>query len=277
MKKKDIESVEKEILTESNLLQKLYSEVKKLQWNRRTQEVSIHTKVERIFEKHGVKIKAYHGGTLTGGAILTLLEKHQIVMDEISDVCREYLNQNDTSFETMSVEALEIMLDDHRSLFKAQDAVYVHLRLLDPTVEEMQETRERIAIMKILWLKMGLSETPKAHLIFSHAADDQERFGGLGDKIEDPLEKRHQEQLRIDVILNKMTGGYIKQREVQFKYEWRNTNPLVKERIEFVQSLTDRKRKLEQMSLGNERREMQTNKRHKLQSSYINDIKLTQM
>jgi hypothetical protein len=104
-------------------------------------------------------------------------------------------------------------------------------------VEEMLETRERIRLMKILWLRMGLPETPKAHLIFAHAADDQERYGGLGDKIEDPLEKRHQEQLRIDSILNKMTGGFKKQKEVQLKYEWRNTSPLVKERVEYVTSL----------------------------------------
>ena len=275
--KENIISIEKEIASETKLLQKVHSEVKVMQWNRRTKEVSIHTKVERIFEKHGVKIQAYHGGTLTGGAILMLLKKHQVIMDDVSKVCHEYLLSTDTSSQTMTVEALEVMLDEHRTLFQAQDAVYAHLRLIDPTVDEMQETRERIAIMKILWLKMNLSETPKAHLIFSHAADDQERFGGLGDKIEDPLEKRHQEQLRVNAILNKMTGGYKKQRQLQFKYEWRNSNPLVKDRIEVVQSLTNRKRKLDQVSLGVERQNVQTNERHKLRVSNINDIKLTQM
>ena len=53
----------------------------------------------------------------------------------------------------------------------------------------MLETRRRISIMKTQWLAMGLSITPKAHLIFEHVADDQMRFGGIGDKIEDPLKK----------------------------------------------------------------------------------------
>ena len=276
-KKRDILSLSKEIIAETKLLEKAESDLKTIQWNQRTKEVSIHTKVERIFEKHGVTIQAYHGGTLTGGAILMLLKKHQVIMDDVSKVCHEYLLSTDTSSQTMTVEALEVMLDEHRTLFQAQDAVYAHLRLIDPTVEEMQETRERIAIMKILWLKMNLSETPKAHLIFSHAADDQERYGGLGDKIEDPLEKRHQEQLRVNAILNKMTGGYKKQRQLQFKYEWRNSNPLVKDRIEVVQSLTVRKRKLDQVSLGVERQNVLTNERHKLRVSNINDIKLTKM
>ena len=270
LKKKDILSLSKEITNESKLLHKVESEVKAIQWSRRTQEVSIHTKIERIFESHGVKIQAYHGGNLTGGAILMLLNKHQVIMDDISRVCREYISNVNTSEQTMTLESLDKMLDEHRILFQAQDAVYAHLRLINPSTEEMVETRERIQLMKILWLRMNLSETPKAHLIFSHAADDQERYGGLGDKIEDPLEKRHQEQLRVDSILNKMKGGFKKQRQTQFKYEWRNTNPLVKEQIEFVKSRTKRKRKLDQVSLATIER---TTERHRVRASNVNEIK----
>ena len=277
-KKSGIQSIDKEIIADSKVLEKVQSEIKKMQWNQQTQEVSIHTKVERVFEKHGVKIQAYHGGTLTGGAILMRLRKHQVIMDDISEICWGYVTRNDTtSVQPMTVVALEKKLDEHRSLFQAQDAVYAHLRLIDLTVEEMRKTRERIAIMKNLWLKMGLSETPKAHLIFAHSADDQERFGGLGDKIEDPLEKRHQEQLRFDAILNKMTGGFKKQKEVQFKYEWRNTNPMVKDRVEFVQSLINRKRKLDQVSLGVERQQVITTERQKLRENNMNEIMLTRM
>ena len=276
-KKNYIISLEKEIVAETKLLQKTDLEVKTIQWNQRTKEVSIHTKIERIFEKHGVKIQAYHGGNLTGGAILMLLKKHQVIMDEISIVCQDFITKNNMSMHLMTVKALDKMLDEHRTLFQAQDAVYAHLHLIDPTLEEMSETRERISIMKILWLKMDLLETPKAHLIFSHAADDQEHFGGLGDKTEDPLEKRHQEQLRVDSILNKMTGGFQKQRQTQFKYEWRNTNPLVKERIEYVQSLTARKRKLDDVSLGFERQKLRATERHNVQYRNINDMKQSQM
>ena len=52
--------------------------------------------------------------------------------------------------------------------------------------------------MKRLWLGMGLSKTPKAHLIFYHAAYKQDIFDGLVDKIEDPLERKHQDQIKID-------------------------------------------------------------------------------
>ena len=45
---------------------------------------------------------------------------------------------------------------------------------------------------------------PKAHLFSDHAADDQDKFEGLGDKIEDLLERRHQVQVKLNLILNKM-------------------------------------------------------------------------
>ena len=42
------------------------------------------------------------------------------------------------------------------------------------------DTRSRILTMKRLWLDMGLYKTPKARLIFNHAADEQDMFYGLG-------------------------------------------------------------------------------------------------
>ena len=185
-------------MSELKLLEIAVSNVKSIQWENRKKEVSIHTKIERILEKHGVTIQTFHGGSLTGGSILKLLQNHDKIMDDITQVCHGYIsNHQDTNsnIPMPSIEEFDKILSAHRALFKAQDAAYAHLRLIDPTTQEMAATRERIGIMKILWLAMGLSLTPKAHLIFDHAANDQLKYGGLGDKIEDPLEKRHQEQM----------------------------------------------------------------------------------
>ena len=108
--------------------------------------------------------------------------------------------------------------------------------------------------MRLLWGEMELPETPKAHLIFEHAANDQDRFDGLGDKIEDPLEKRHQEQMRVDHILSKMHGGFEARMKTQQKYEWRNNNPMVQEHILKVKEHTSRKRPGREVSLSDERK-----------------------
>ena len=61
--------------------------------------------------------------------------------------------------------------------------------------------------MKRLWLDMGLSKTPKANLIFDNTSDEQDMFDGLGDKIEYPLERRHQDEMKIYKIISQIQGG----------------------------------------------------------------------
>ena len=107
-----------------------------------------------------------------------------------------------------TIEEFDTVLNLHRDFFKSQDAVYAHLWLIKPTREEKMETRIRVLTKKRLWLEMGLSKTPKDHLVFYHAADEQDIFDGLDKKIEDPLERRHRDQVKIDKIISRMKGGF---------------------------------------------------------------------
>ena len=196
-------------------------------------------------------------------------------MDDITTLCIEAINTRNSTPHILKpppIDEFVKLLTLHRKLFKAQDAVYANLRLINPTTEEKKETRERISIMKVLWLEMELSITPKAHLIFDHAADDQELFNGLGDKIEDPLEKRHQIQVKLNVILNKMKGGFVRQMQTQLKYEWRNNNPLVQTQIERVRELTTRKRSHNDITIGRERFLNVKQERHQQRSANMLSI-----
>ena len=165
-------------------------------------------------------------------------------MNEIHIACNDAFQkrQNDNiPIRPPDLDTIRSKIEVHKKIFQAQDAVYSHLRILHPTTEEKAETRKRIRIMERLWHEMGLSETPKAHLIFKHAADDQDMFGGLGDKVEDPIETRHQEQMQIDSILSRMQGGFWKKMKTQQRYEWRNNNPRVLKQIRLVRENSKRK------------------------------------
>jgi hypothetical protein len=242
--KDQVNSIEYRLKIKSKQIQKLKSEIKELQWKRRNVGSTLYTTFEKILQNNGVTIQAYHGGTLTGGAIVILLQKHEKIMDEVEAACIEKLiaRENDNlPIRPPPVNLVRAKLQLHKELFQAQDAVYSHLRLIDPTPAEKRETRRRISIMEKLWHEMRLSETPKAHLIFKHAADDQDKFGGLGDKVEDPIEKRHQEQVRLDTILARMRGGFCARMKTQQRYEWRNNNPQVLKQIETVHAKSKRK------------------------------------
>ena len=162
----NITSVEQTISEDQKQLLKIQSnDVAVLQWERRKKEISIHTKIERVLEKHGITIQAYHGGTLTSVAsIISLLNKHKLVMDDtIAQICHDAIplrEQDNLPLRPLSIEEFDIILNKHRELFQAQDAVYAHLRLTNPSPIEMEETRERISIMKVLWHGMELSCTP---------------------------------------------------------------------------------------------------------------------
>ena len=55
---------------------------------------------EQILQNNGVTIQAYYGSTLTGGAIVILLQKHKRIMDELEAACIEKLNtrEHDISY-----------------------------------------------------------------------------------------------------------------------------------------------------------------------------------
>ena len=272
----DLDSLTKTIDDESKSISKLKSDIDSVQWERRKEEVSIHTQIERVFQKHKVTIQAYHGGSLTGGAILVLLNKHESIMGDITRICHQKINDrllDNSELHPPCIESFTLLLLQHGRLFCAQDGVYAHLRLIDPSIEEMRQTRERIEIMRIQWEEMGLSVTPKAHLIFEHAADDQERLGGLGDKIEDPLEKRHQEQMQYDAMLNRMPCGFETKRKTQLKYEWRNSNPLVIEQIKKVKELTSRNNCTLKSQAPIYKKDTVKQERHDARIRYMDDIK----
>ena len=78
---------------------------------------------------------------------------------------------------------------------------------------------------------MDFSETSKAHALFAHAADDQHIFDGIGDKVEDPIEKRHQTQAQFDHMLMRAAGGGKGILKCQATYEWMYSDPSVNKKV----------------------------------------------
>ena len=53
--------------------------------------------------------------------------------------------------------------------------------------------KEKTQAIEKLWREIGLSITPKTHILLNHIMDQVICFGGIGDnKVEDFVEKSHQ-------------------------------------------------------------------------------------
>ena len=79
----------------------LEAEVKQLLWEKINEEVSIHTKLERILKNYKVTIQAYNDGTLTTVAILNLLKNHYHIIDEIRELCVNAINNRNNYGHTL--------------------------------------------------------------------------------------------------------------------------------------------------------------------------------
>ena len=79
-----------------------------------------------------------------------------------------------------------------------------------------------------LWVEVyGVTYTPKVHSLLLHACDCQRRFGGLGDKTEHNIEKRHQEQKMMTHRLMRQGRDFKAKMTKQLEYEWRRRHPRV--------------------------------------------------
>ena len=211
----------------------LKKEISKIVKARSKKEHSIDNLADKILIDHGVGIDKYHGGTLVGPNIQKLFKNADAIFDALTELGIERIRlrrNNDTPLMPPTEEEFKEKLMLHRNLLKMQDSVYAGLRLISPTKRELAIVKSDIDAMDHLWKVLAFSLTPKAHLIFSHAHKQMVRFGGLGDKTEDFIEKRHQDQKIYDAVTHRI-NRQTQQLVTQDILEWRNDNPLVKQRM----------------------------------------------
>ena len=88
------------------------------------------------------------------------------------------------------------------------DTAFDYLRTIAPTDDKYVQTEISLSILEKLWVQVGLSKSPKAHILFNPAATQQKLFEGLGEKGEDFVELAHQQRLRLEQITRHMAKKY---------------------------------------------------------------------
>ena len=208
----------------------LYSKVSAFRKERQHKEDGMDTAIARILTKHGVTIQAYHGGSLTGVACKSLCRNAKEIMSDIIELCETKIKEREEDNSPLRPPSVQHMLTKmnlFQDLLVAQDAMYSSLRVLNPSKAEIKEAKERVKVFKKLWQQAKLPVTPKVHLVCCHAVSEMERIGGYGDKNDEPVEKYHQIQKKLDHRLYRMVPGKARF-EAQQRYEARANNGEVK-------------------------------------------------
>jgi hypothetical protein len=209
---------------------KLNALVKKLFMTRFNKSQSLDTVLEVIISTFGVVIQAFHGGSMQGNACKRLVEQIDDVMDKLIPLCVECLNERrQIAFaNAISNEEMVTQLGKYRDLFIVLDESYSLLRTVAPTEEELRRTEQVIKIEEKLWNEFDLSITPKVHMKFQHAAQQQRMWDGFGDKSDDTIEVFHQQQNEVAYLTKRMASGTEAQLRSQQKTIWKWGDPETK-------------------------------------------------
>jgi hypothetical protein len=86
------------------------------------------------------------------------------------------------------------MCDLFRSIFSSLDTISSKLRMRygEPQETDYEVLQKALDNLKHLWHSAGLPHTPKLHSLLTHTVKQMRLFGGIGDILEDDVEKMHQ-------------------------------------------------------------------------------------
>jgi hypothetical protein len=85
-------------------------------------------------------------------------------------------------------------------------------------VEDFAILERSLVNLDYIWTQAGMNYTPEIHGVLSHAAEQINRLGGIGDRLEDDLEHLHQTSKKISHRTSKIKNK-IQQAESHSKME----------------------------------------------------------
>ena len=183
---------------------------------------------------------------MNGVCCRKLVANIEKVMDKIKIVENERLQtrilMNDVQLGNDISEKTTTKIEKYANIFRVLDIVFSSLRILCPNTEEIEETKEATMILERLWREMEINITPKAHILFVHAVPQFEALDGIADKVEDFVEKAHQEGKKLDHLTGRMNSNCYKQQQLlQLKTMWIGKNTIIEKAIVSVDNFSKRK------------------------------------
>ena len=166
-----------------------------LQSSKATSPNSLESQVFKILKGIGVEQSSYHGGSLNGKDIKKVMDKAAYLFDKFSSILQAG-KRDDCELDNKCIDAL---CRYFKLVFLLWDGAFSLARKKYPSEEDAKQYQQFIDAAVIEHVNLGLTITPKVHLMFKHVRWQMvEIEGGLGDKMEDWIEKLHQvgKQLR---------------------------------------------------------------------------------
>lgn len=193
---------------------------------RKRTENGIEHAINKIVHLYKIVREAYHGGAFNGVCIRRLMADATKIIDLIKDLLLTESKGH------VSNETIAKVCDDHAKLLTCLDGAFSALRKEDPTFADIEKAKQLVLKSMERWRAMGLSVTPKAHVLEVHSVSQLLRlaeFGGLFDFLEDFVELSHQEGARLARQYASMPS-FEQRSKAMHRAEQVKTDPLVQKR-----------------------------------------------
>jgi hypothetical protein len=223
---------------------KKYDEMRK---KRGKVEDSLAYQLDENLKKIDAKIEAYHGSDLNGGSSRAVMEKAK----EFFEMMKTSLIDAKHDECELTDEQIKEMMHHYTLLYTELGSCFSYIRQILPTDEDLLHLKMSINNARKLWKDvLAISCTPKAHALFDgHAYEQHERLQGIGDKLEDFVEKGHQLGIRDERRTWNIKNWETMQRS-QIRHSRRGSSAAILNHINTVHK--SRKRKLKRLEDGGE-------------------------
>ena len=157
---------------------------------RKRSSESLESQLMKVLKTIGVELQRYHGGSLNGKDIKKVMDNAALVFDRFTKILKA--GREDCS---VSQEEIETVCLQYKSVFLLWDGAFSYARKVDPTDEDIEMCRRFVVSAVHAHDAIKCSITHKAHLMWRHVCWQMKELqadGGLGDKLEDWVERAHQ-------------------------------------------------------------------------------------
>ena len=185
----------------------------------------------------GVEQSSYHGGSLTGKDIKKVMNNSSYLFDKFKLI----LISGKRDGCELEDDHIEELCNYFQTVFLLWDGAFASARIINPMPEDPTNYGQFAEAAVAGHLQLGLTITPKVHLMLKHVERQMiEIGGGLGNKMEDWVEKQHQmgkrEQMRFCTMQNLQ-----KRADARARVLHRNSDPVVVSKTLEVNGASKRK------------------------------------
>ena len=141
----------------------------------------------------GVKMQAYHGGTMTGKDIQKVMCNAREIFTLFANILKANKKEGCKITEDGNVDDdIDNLCNSFADLCVLWDGAFSYASTINPTEQDIEMYTRFVTAAVHSHKVLGLSITPKVHMMWKHTKVQMKFPGGLGQKREDWVEHQHQ-------------------------------------------------------------------------------------